>query len=95
MTEPRLYLVTYDIANPKRWRRVYKALCRAGERTQLSVFLCRLPPERMVRLEARIRRLIDPTDDRLMVIDLGRPESARQRIRGNGPIPEGPWPVVI
>lgn len=95
MSEVRIYLVTYDISAPKRWRRVYKALCRAGERTQFSVFLCRLQPGRMARLEARIRRSIDPATDRLMVIDLGRPEAARQRLRGDGSFPEGPWPVVL
>ena len=95
MSEARLYLVTYDISMPKRWRRVYKALCRAGEHTQLSVFLCRLRPERMARLEARIRRLIDPATDRLMVVDLGRPEAARQRLHSDGLIPEGPWPIVL
>lgn len=95
MSDPRLYLVAYDIAAPRRWRRVYKTLCRAGEHAQLSVFLCRLRPERMARLEMRIRQLIDPATDRLMVIDLGRPDAARQRLRGNGSMPEGPWPIVL
>jgi len=97
MSAPRLYLVAYDIASPRRWRRVFKTLRRVGEHRQLSVFLCRLPPARMARLQARLRDLIDPEDDRLMVVDLGDAGSATDRLDvGSVARPtEQAWPLVI
>ena len=82
MNEVRLYLVAYAIAAPRRWRRVYKALLRVGERRQLSVFLCRLDPVRMARLRARLVGAVDPAEDRLMVVDLGPAATAAARLDG-------------
>lgn len=80
MNTRRLYLVAYDITAPRRWRRVYRLLKRYGEHHQLSVFLCRLPPERMARLTTRLRTLIADGCDRLTVIDLGPCGTALARI---------------
>ena len=38
MTKERLYLVTYDIADPKRWRKIFKTMNGFGHWVQLSVF---------------------------------------------------------
>lgn len=84
MTEPRVYLVSYDISNRKRWRRVFKLLKKVGEHLQLSVFLCRLLPARMTRIQARLSGLIDPEEDRLLVVELGATAAAAARIRGTG-----------
>lgn len=95
MSELRFYLVAYDITSPRRWRRVYKALSRAGERQQFSVFLCRLPPARMARLAARLSALVDAGSDRLMVLDLGPAGTAPARLV-TGVLPtERAWPVVV
>jgi CRISPR-associated protein Cas2 len=97
MSDARLYLVAYDITAPRRWRRVYKVLCRVGERGQFSVFLCRLPPARMRQVGAVLAGLIDPQSDRLMVLDLGPAATAPARILvGAGLVPPGQaWPLVI
>ena len=79
-----MYLVTYDIANRRRWRRVFKLLKRMGEHMQLSVFVCRLPPERMGRLQARLFGLMNPAEDRLIVAELGNAARAAVRLRGTG-----------
>ena len=42
MANERLYIVAYDIADPKRWRRVFKVMKGYGHWLQLSVFQCRL-----------------------------------------------------
>lgn len=76
----RLYLVGYDIASPRRWRRVVKAVRRVGERRQLSVFVCRMTARRKEKLERELRALIDPDQDRLMVLDLGPATSLRPDI---------------
>ena len=84
MSDVHLYLVAYDIANigngPKRWRHVVKALKRRGRRVQLSVFLCRASTRAMGRLEARLRRIMDAREDRLLITDLGPADNATSRI---------------
>jgi CRISPR-associated protein Cas2 len=65
------YLVTYDVSSPKRWRRVFKRLKRAGERLQLSVFLVTCARSRARRLEQELRSMIDPDSDRLLFLELG------------------------
>jgi CRISPR-associated protein Cas2 len=79
--DTRLYLVAYDIASPKRWRRVQKAIRRLCRREQLSVFVCRGTSARIGRLERELRRLMHPQDDRLMVLDLGPAESAGDKLK--------------
>jgi len=76
MADVRAFLVTYDIASPKRWRKVYKALKRVGTRQQYSVFLCVLAARRAAALERALRSLIDPATDRLLFADLGEPARA-------------------
>lgn len=77
----RMYLVAYDIASPSRWRHVQKALRPLCRRQQLSVFACRGTPARLARLEAKLRRLMDPEEDRLMVLDLGPADTAAARLK--------------
>jgi Uncharacterized protein predicted to be involved in DNA repair len=38
MTDERLFIVTYDISDAKRWRRVFKVMHGYGEWLQLSVW---------------------------------------------------------
>ncbi len=87
----RLWLITYDVADPKRWRRIYKMLLRRGAWQQLSVFLCRLTPVAAAKLEADLAERIKPEADRLMMIDLGADVST-DRIRRHGPI--APLPIA-
>ena len=60
---PRIYLVSYDIAKPKRWRRVYKTMLGHGEWLQLSVFRCRLTLDRKRALVARLSEIIVEEED--------------------------------
>jgi CRISPR/Cas system-associated endoribonuclease Cas2 len=50
VVEERLYIVTYDIADDRRWRRVFKLMKGYGH-WQLSVFQCRLTGRRRAELE--------------------------------------------
>lgn len=84
--DARLYLVAYDIASPKRWRRVQKALRRLCQREQLSVFACRCSASRIARLEKQLRRILHPQDDRLMVLDLGPADSAGAKLKAINPM---------
>jgi CRISPR-associated protein Cas2 len=96
MSDVRFYLVSYDIANRGRWQRVFKLMRQMGEHLQFSVFLCRLDPTRMLQLEAQLVGLIDPAEDRLLVVEISRTEAAH-RLRGTG-VREAlapPRPVVV
>lgn len=71
MSDERTYIVTYDIADSRRWRRVFKTMNGFGEWLQLSVFQCRLSKRRRAELEARLRDLIKVGQDHVLVIDIG------------------------
>jgi CRISPR-associated protein Cas2 len=77
----RLYVVAYDVASPKSWRRIQKAVRRLCRRSQLSVFVCRGTPARLARLEGTLRRELDLAEDRLMILDLGPAESAAEKLK--------------
>ena len=60
------FLVSYDIAHPKRLRRVCRLLEGAGSRVQYSVFLCNMGSMRcMLTLWDVLQQQIDPSVDRL------------------------------
>ena len=90
MAKERLYVVTYDIADPKRWRRVFKAMKGYGRWLQLSVFQCRLTARRRAEMTARIDRLIRPTEDHVLVLDLGPAEQVDLRVESLGKSYEKP-----
>jgi CRISPR-associated protein Cas2 len=71
MTDERLFIVTYDISDPRRWRRVFKAMHGYGEWLQLSVFQCRLTRRRRADLETRLRELVKNGEDHVLLIDVG------------------------
>jgi len=71
MSDDRVFIVTYDIADPKRWRRVFKAMQGYGDWLQLSVFQCRLSRRRRQELETRLRGLIRNGEDHVLLIDVG------------------------
>jgi CRISPR-associated protein Cas2 len=82
--ETRLYLILYDVACPKRWRRVYKTLRSHGAWQQLSAFACRARPRDAETLKRALIERIDARADRLMVVDLGPDPDARRRIEQHG-----------
>ena len=71
MPDERLYLVVYDISDPKRWRRVFRLMKGHGTWVQLSVFQCRLTARRRVSLAARLQEVIEPGEDHVLLFDLG------------------------
>src|SRR6516165_9009127 len=71
MDEDRLFIVTYDISDERRWRRVFKVMHGFGEWLQLSVFQCRLSRRRRAELETRLRELVKNGEDHVLLIDVG------------------------
>ncbi len=64
------YLVAYDIANPKRLRKVAKTCEDFGLRKQYSVFLCRLQVVDLVRLKSRLYDVISLDQDQVLFVPL-------------------------
>lgn len=97
--ERRDTLVTYDISDPKRLRKVFKRMNGFGDPIQLSVFRCELSAiERQLMVEA-LRGIIHERDDQVLIVDLG-PAKARQRkkriaVLGRSDPPPQSGPVVV
>ena len=67
----RLYIVSYDIRDERRWRRVFKLMKGYGECLQLSVWQCRLSRRRHAELVALLDGVIRAQDDHVVMMDLG------------------------
>ncbi|MGD0679170.1 MAG: CRISPR-associated endonuclease Cas2 [Polyangiaceae bacterium] len=70
------YIVTYDISDPKRLRKVFRVMKGYGEHVQLSVFRCELTQRAMVELRARLGEVIHHGHDQVLFVDVG-PEEGR------------------
>lgn len=84
MAEEHLYIVTYDIADEKRWRAIFKLMHGYGEWLQLSVFQCRLTRSRHLELTQQLSTTMSSTDDHVMIIDVGAVESVEPRVQSIG-----------
>ena len=74
---PQLYLVTYDIHDPKRLRRVYKIMRGFGDGIQYSVFRCVLSGVQHARLMDRLSDAIDHRKDQVLIVRLGAADSPK------------------
>jgi CRISPR-associated protein Cas2 len=84
MLEERLYIVTYDISDDRRWRRVFKLMHGYGRWLQLSVFQCRLSARRRVEMARRIEELIHAREDHVLILDLGPADKVDPRVESLG-----------
>lgn len=78
--DEHLYLVTYDIRDDKRWRRVFRLMKGFGEWLQLSVFQCRLSRRRHAELLQLLDNLVNHRVDALLIIDLGPADKVKPRV---------------
>jgi CRISPR-associated protein Cas2 len=70
------YIVTYDVCDPKRLRKVFKLMKGYGEHAQLSVFRCQLTHRALVELRTRLGDIIQHDVDQVLFVDVG-PEEGR------------------
>ncbi len=82
--DEHLYIVTYDIRDPKRWRRIFKIMKGYGEWVQLSVFQCRLNRQRHAELIALLDGMIHHTDDHVVLMDVGPADTVAPRVTSLG-----------
>lgn len=65
------YIVTYDISDPKRLRKVFKTMLGYGEHLQLSVFRCELDKRELVELRAKLSKAVHHGTDQVLFVDIG------------------------
>jgi CRISPR-associated protein Cas2 len=78
--DEHLYVVSYDIRDPKRWRRVFRLMHGYGEWLQLSVFQCRLSRRRHAELIALLDGIIHHGEDHVVLLDVGVVEKVSPRV---------------
>ena len=84
MIEERLYVVTYDIADDKRWRKVFKLMHGYGHWLQLSVFQCRLTARRRAEMARRLEEAINDNADHVLILDLGLADKVEPHVESLG-----------
>ena len=85
MSERNWYIFSYDIRDPKRWRRVYRIVNGYGQRLQYSLFRCYLTRTQMERARHELEKVVADEDD-LLVIQLSPRCKIIERSEGKG------WP---
>lgn len=71
MSGLNLLIVSYDVCDDKRLRRVYAKMKEFGMRVHYSVFRCDLTKQGKIEMIAELDRIINHAEDRVMIIDLG------------------------
>ncbi len=66
-----LYVVTYDIGNDIRLRRVFKIMRGYGDHIQYSVFRCELSERERAELLGRLTEVIKTTEDQVLLFPIG------------------------
>lgn len=66
-----VFLVSYDVSDPKRLTKVRKTVLGFGEPVQLSVFLCELSAREKIELKAALFEVIDTKADQVLFVNLG------------------------
>ena len=67
MAQKHWHLISYDVRDTKRLRKVAKKLEGYGSRVQLSVFRCRLDHEALEKLHWELNQLMKVEDDLLVI----------------------------
>lgn len=85
----RRYLMAYDIADPKRLRRICTLMEDNGERLQYSVFLCDLSVAELAELQSSVMDVMHLREVQRDPDRPGPPARARR-----GPRPRAPSPTA-
>lgn len=87
LTEPRNWLIAYDIADVRRLRRVHRFLTSQAVPVQYSVFATRAAPMKTGLIRAALAEIIDERDDDVRIYPV--PEPADLTVFGRKALPEG------
>lgn len=92
--DEHLFVISYDISDRKRWRRLFRLMNGYGAWLQLSVFQCRLSRRRLAELKAACAEIIKRDEDHVLILDLGPAENVHPKVESLGktfqPVPREP-----
>lgn len=81
-------VVSYDISDDRRRRKVMKALEDFGKRVQYSVFECLLLPAEIAKLKKRVRPQVKEPGESIRFYFIGAEDVGRIQIIGSGKVTE-------
>lgn len=84
MQEEKLWIIAYDISNPKRWKKVFTILKGYGEWLQLSIFQCSMSDIKAQNLITALDEIIDKKEDHILLISLGKISRLERKISSLG-----------
>ncbi len=76
----KIYLVTYDIRDDKRLRKVFKTMRNWGDHLQYSVFECQLNKVDLLKLKDELKQIINVAHDQVLFVDLGPAAGRGERV---------------
>lgn len=76
----KTYLVSYDIRDDKRVKKVHRAMKNFGDHLQYSVFECQFTEAELLQCRAALSEIINHRDDQVLFIDLGPSEGRGERV---------------
>ena len=74
------YIVSYDICDDKRLRKVFRTLRDWGNHLQYSVFECHLNASERIELRKALGEIIHHREDQVLFINLGPVEGRGDRV---------------
>ena len=93
--KPRMWMLSYDISDARRLRRVAELALRHGERVQKSLYLCALSYDQLGQVHAGLSAIVDANMDRVMLRPICRRCREQTRYQGAGANPEHREPFWI
>ncbi len=66
-----LYIVSYDVTDDKRLRKVFKLMLGYGDHLQYSVFRCELSDRERIELVEKLTKVIKNDEDQVLFFPLG------------------------
>lgn len=86
----RRYMLAYDISDAARLRATHKAAKRYGYSLQYSLFICDLDRTELINLRWDLGRVINHSQDRVAIINLGNANEVKFDFLGIRPdLPRG------
>ncbi len=74
------FLVTYDIRDDRRLKKVHRTMKNFGDHLQYSVFECQFNSVELLQCRAALAEIIDHRVDQVLFVDLGPSEGRGDRV---------------
>jgi len=78
------YILSYDIVDQKRWRKVFRIAGDFGDPLQYSVFICFLSEKDKAILTEKLKNVISKDEDRVVLIKIRATEGIEDLIESFG-----------